>query len=251
MINFQGNISDTRISIDFGEASLINYYFGKPDSFNEDSIYLSIDKKHFLSKMNMGTIGDYYDENIIELSLPDNIISEDFFGFLNEKLNLNQLDAEYQVTISKESAQIYQEYWSDIYPLLTALGVQVPTKKKAVKPRHKYLKSLADVPLTIDYKGSKATVYWTKRTEFVIKSGAILVAKTPLTKAGVVGFAGRFGLRLREEQQSKIKDNILIADVTLSSVNEVGTFLYFAGTNSWLQLKSPDGKTLNELTVVE
>jgi len=43
----------------------------------------------------------------------------------------------------------------------------------------------------------------------------------------------------------------LTADVKLRSVNEVGTFLYFAGTNSWLQLKSPEGKTLNELTVVK
>jgi hypothetical protein len=39
-------------------------------------------------------------------------------------------------------------------------------------------------------------------------------------------------------------------DVVLKSVNEVGHFLYYAGTNSWLVLKDKDGKTIDEWTVV-
>ena len=75
--------------------------------------------------------------------------------------------------------------------------------------------------------------------------------KAPLTKAGIVGFAGRFGMQLRQEHADSIEDNVLTKDVHLRSVNEVGTFLYFAGTNSWLKLISPEGKTLDELTIVK
>lgn len=145
---------------------------------------------------------------------------------------------------------MYEKYWQEVFPILSALGLRTVTVRKG-KPRHKFIASLSDVPFKIDYQGSKATVYWQKRNQFLIKAGATLVPKAPLTKSGVVGFAGKFGLRLREEHKEQIQDNTLVEDVVLRSVNEIGTFLYFAGTNSWLQLTSPEGKTLNELTVVE
>ncbi|GAQ02355.1 hypothetical protein NBRC111452_2198 [Companilactobacillus farciminis] len=94
-------------------------------------------------------------------------------------------------------------------------------------------------------------MYWNSRNKLIVKKGAILVDKAPLTKAGVVGFAGRFGMQLRQEHSDVIQDNVLTEDINLRSVNEVGTFLYFAGTNSWLQLISPEGKTLDELTIVK
>jgi hypothetical protein len=44
---------------------------------------------------------------------------------------------------------------------------------------------------------------------------------------------------------------ITTEEITLKSVNEVGLFLYFGGTNSWLQLQDPDGKTIHDWTVVQ
>ncbi|MFD1900942.1 hypothetical protein GQR36_14845 [Enterococcus termitis] len=48
-----------------------------------------------------------------------------------------------------------------------------------------------------------------------------------------------------------MKNYVTTDDIILKSVNEVGLFLYFGGTNSWLELTDKDGKTINEWTVVE
>ncbi|OJG34366.1 hypothetical protein [Enterococcus cecorum] len=56
---------------------------------------------------------------------------------------------------------------------------------------------------------------------------------------------------MRQEQADKIKDNVTTEDIILKSVNEVGHFLYFAGTNSWLVLKDENGKTIDEYSVVK
>ena len=39
-------------------------------------------------------------------------------------------------------------------------------------------------------------------------------------------------------------------DIILRSVNEIGHFLYFAGTNSWLEMFDDQGRSIHELTVV-
>ena len=61
-------------------------------------------------------------------------------------------------------------------------------------------------------------------------------------KVAVLGATGKEG---------QFKDFVTTEDIVLKSVNEVGLFLYFAGTNSWLELVDENGKTLNEWTVVE
>jgi len=249
-----GNFSDNKITLQLNDLGIINYYFTKPKEIDEESIFIIMKDQQVIG-MSYGSLDDLDDtENFIELVVPENIIPADFFYFLTLEMEQAgyEINVGYQMTISPESTKVYAKYWETIMPLLKAFGLQiVKPKKVAAKPRHKFSASLADVPFSIDYMGSKATVYWIKRNEFVVKAGANLVAEAPLTKAGVIGFAGKFGLRLRDEHADAIKDNILTADVKLRSVNEVGTFLYFAGTNSWLQLKSPEGKTLNELTVVK
>ncbi|MFC6176969.1 hypothetical protein ACFQAV_08960 [Companilactobacillus huachuanensis] len=249
-----GNFSDNKITLKLNDLGIINYYLTKPDEIDEESIFI-IMKEQLVIGMSYGNLDNLDDtENFIELVVPENIIPADFFYFLTVEMEQAgyEINVGYKMTISPESAKVYANYWERIMPLLKAFGLQISKPKKlAAKPRHKYSASLAEIPFSIDYMGSKATVYWTKRNELVIKAGANLVAEAPLTKSGVIGFAGKFGLRLRDEQAAQIENNILIADVKLRSVNEVGTFLYFAGTNSWLQLKSPEGKTLNELTVVK
>lgn len=252
-INFTGNVSKNKISIDLDNLGLINYYSKDPQRVDEESIFLILKNRDIIG-LSFGELDNDDDvSNYIEIVVPENVIAADFFYFLTKELDQAgySMNVNYTIAISDESKKVYQKYWDTILPILTAWGLKINPTKKVAKPRHKYLASLAGVPFQIDYNGSKATVYWKKRNELVVKAGAILVADAPLTKAGIIGFAGKFGLRLREEHESQLKDNVLTEDITLRSVNEVGTFLYFAGTNSWLQLKSPEGKTLNELTIVK
>jgi len=251
---FTGDFSKDKVTINLNDMGTISYYLVKPIEANEESIFVIMKNSEVIG-LSFGGLSDMNGAtNFLEIVVPDNIIPPDFFYFLTKKMEQDgySLSADYKMTISDESASIYQKYWENILPLLTAFGIKVAKPKKVIsKPRHKFVATLAEVPFKIDYKNSKATVYWVKRNKFVIKSGATLVPDAPLTKAGIIGFAGKFGLRLRQEHEEQIKDNVLTSDIELRSVNEVGTFLYFAGTNSWLQLKSPEGKTLNELTIVK
>jgi hypothetical protein len=103
----------------------------------------------------------------------------------------------------------------------------------------------------VDYQGAKAVCRWQKRNEMLIKKGAVLVAETPLNKDGSVGFAAKFTLSLRDIHKEKIENFVTTQDIVLKSVNEVGNFLYFAGTNSWLVLKDENGKSIDEYSVVK
>lgn len=129
---------------------------------------------------------------------------------------------------------------------------QAPKPKRAVssKARHKWTKEVSQIPFYINARQSKATVFWQKRNEMLIKSGATLMPKAPLNKDGSIGFSAKFGEKLRDEHKAHIKNFTTTQDIVLKSVNEVGLFLYFAGTNSWLELVDENGKSLNEWTIV-
>lgn len=117
-------------------------------------------------------------------------------------------------------------------------------RKKAGKPQHKWSKELATVPFYLDYGGATATVFWQKRNQMLVQAGAQLQPEVPLNKDGSVGFSARFAQKLRSEHQAAIAGTQTKTDVILKSPNEVGLFLYFGGTNCWLQLKDETGRTL-------
>lgn len=252
MTNFTGNYSDQKLTVDLKDLGHINYYFKKPEEYSKESIFLIMQNREIIG-LGIGDLDNTETAtSYIEIVVPENFIVTDFFYFLTKQMVQSgyKINVEYKMKISQASQQLYEEYWRNILPILSAFGLRtIPIRKG--KPRHKFMSSLADVPFKIDYKGSKATVYWQKRNQFLVKSGAKLIEQAPLTKSGVVGFAGRFGLRLRQEHAQEIQDDTLTKDIILRSVNEVGTFLYFAGTNGWLQFKSPSGQTLHELTVIK
>lgn len=87
----------------------------------------------------------------------------------------------------------------------------------------------------------------------VIKAGAKIAESGGMKSDGTPGLAYRFMQTLREEQKENWdpKTFITTADIVLKSVNEVGHFLYFAGTNSWLQLVDKEGRSIHELSVVQ
>ncbi|ANZ65216.1 hypothetical protein AYR62_14765 [Secundilactobacillus paracollinoides] len=144
-------------------------------------------------------------------------------------------------------------YLDDLLPVLTFMGLSLanaPVTKKGGKPRHSWRQEIATMPFTVDHEGAKATVYWTKRNALVIKAGAQMKAEAPLNKDGSLGFSARFTQQLRDENKASFDQNfVTTTDVQLKSVNEVGLFLYFGGTNSWLQLINADGESIGDLTV--
>ena len=175
----------------------------------------------------------------VELPILRNLFANEYFK------GVYAITAHYQ----KE----YQPIMEQITAILQPFAIQFDAKPKrpGQKAQHRFKKEFATIPFYVDDFNSKATIYWQKRNEFRILAGATLVPEAPLNKDGSLGFGARFALTLRQEQADKIKDNVTTEDIILKSVNEVGHFLYFAGTNSWLVLKDENGKTIDEYSVVK
>ena len=141
---------------------------------------------------------------------------------------------------------------SSLLEVLQRIGypIMVVKKAKPAKAQHRFTKEIATLPFYVDSFDAQATVYWQKRQEMLIKAGANLRQEIPLNKDGSIGLSAKMGQQLRGEHQDKIQDGRTVSDIVLKSVNEVGLFLYFGGTNGWLELKDETGKTIDEWTIV-
>jgi len=75
-------------------------------------------------------------------------------------------------------------------------------------------------------------------------------ADAPRRADGTLGFTAKFAASLRADFAGSYDPRTFVTtkDIVLRSVNEVGHFLYFAGTNSWLILHDDAGHTIDELT---
>ncbi|MGY3748596.1 hypothetical protein [Vagococcus acidifermentans] len=143
-------------------------------------------------------------------------------------------------------------YHQQVKRILETFGYPLFQKKaRSGKVQHRWRKDISQLPFYVDYQESKATIIWEKRTVMRIKAGATLKAEPALNKDGSLGLSARMGEQLRTEHKHKISGLTTTEDILLKSVNEVGLFLYYAGTNSWLVLKDTDGKTIDEWTRVD
>lgn len=143
-------------------------------------------------------------------------------------------------------------FQSDLFDVLKFLGYPMEkVKKKPAKAQHRWNKNVSEITFDIDYEGATGKAIWRKRNELVLLKGAKLKAEAPLNKDGSIGFAVRFANQLRAEKADKVKDFTTVEDIVFKSVNELGNFLYFAGTNSWLVLKDDKGNTIDSYTVVK
>lgn len=149
-------------------------------------------------------------------------------------------------------AKILEEYVKKLFTILGTFGFSnVKPKKKPAKAQHRWNKEVSSIPFYIDYSDAKGEAVWQKRNELLLKKGAKLKAEVPLNKDGSVGYSARLTEKLRDDNADKIKDFITTDDIIFKSVNELGIFLYYAGTNGWLVLKDKDGKAIDEYTVVD
>ena len=74
--------------------------------------------------------------------------------------------------------------------------------------------------------------------------------EVPLNKDGSLGFAAKMGTQLRTEYADAIQNHQTTTDIIFKSVNELGLFLYFGGTNSWLELLDNDGRSIDDWTKI-
>lgn len=142
-------------------------------------------------------------------------------------------------------------YLTDLLLLLKKFGFSFTLKKKTpTKTQHRWNQTLSEIEFFVNDFGSQATVIWQKRNEMLIKKGARLRKEYQLNKDGSIGLGARMGTQLRDEQKDKIQDFVTTEDIVLKSVNEVGLFLYYGGTNSWLVLKDKNNKSIDEWSAV-
>ncbi|MBO0430728.1 hypothetical protein [Enterococcus sp. DIV0660C] len=198
-------------------------------------------------------------DTLILVSLPwemeANYLSHSFFTLAEE----NNLTVSKPKDIAKQiPANVLpkiEESREQFLRLLTTLGYSfLPTeikKKKPGKARHRWSKEVSKIPFTVHFRDSKATIYWKNRNEMLVKKGAIMMTEAPLNKDGSVSYAAKYGDKLRADHQENISGNKTTADIILKSVNEVSLFLYFGGTNSWLEILDENGKSLDEWTRVD
>lgn len=118
--------------------------------------------------------------------------------------------------------------------------------KPAAKTRHRWTKAISTVPFRIETRQATGTAIWQKRNEMCLKAGATLMPEPPLNKDGSLGFAAKMGTQLRHEHRDQVQNNSTTEDIIFKSVNEVGLFLYFGGTNSWLELIDQDGRSIDD-----
>lgn len=144
------------------------------------------------------------------------------------------------------------DFYESVATILTAFGYPMKKIKKApAKAQHRWRKEISTVEFFIDYNEAKGTAIWQKRNELKLLAGATLKKEAPLNKDGSLGFAAKFTQSLRAEHAKQIKNFTTTEDIIFKSVNEIGNFLYFAGTNSWLILKDVNGKTIDDYTLVK
>ncbi|WP_374285751.1 hypothetical protein [Lactococcus sp.] len=178
--------------------------------------------------------------------------------FIQEALDAGLKLAQLPDNLTKIPQNIYKacaKSTDEILSALTAFGIKLEKKKYVpAKAQHRWKKALAGIEFHIDYEGAKAQVIWQKASEMRILAGATMLPDTlaPRRKDGSLGIQATFTASLRQVNQAKwnAENWTTTEDIILRSVNEVGHFLYFAGTNSWLQMVDENGKSIHEWAVV-
>ena len=224
------------------------------------AIYLRVKAGHLVAVSlgeNLANEPLLEEETLMEVVLTDELTPIQWLSYLDQqaiKAKIKGYQANQQALILEPSqVATISEGLTEVLMVLKRLGYPLLEVKKAkpAKAVHRFTKAIAEIPFNVASFDSQATVYWQKRNEMLIKAGAVLKSEIPLNKNGSLGFSAKMGQQLRSEHQESIQDYRTTKDIILKSVNEVGLFLYFGGTNSWLELKDAEGKTIDEWTVVK
>ncbi|MBO1300336.1 MULTISPECIES: hypothetical protein [Enterococcus] len=256
-VSFHTTISRSEINIDFEEEQIHFSILNKKTKLLENSFFLYYEKNKCIAIGKDDQPKSF--DKVILVKLPWDLEADYFMYLLNDQaaeagLTLEK-DQDFKEKIPAEAAKKLAPSIEKVTTVLTTFGygfAPLPeTKKKPAKARHRWTKQISEIPFTVEFRGSKATLYWISRNEMLIKAGATLLPDAPLNKDGSVSYAAKYGDKMRDDYQAQIKDNKIVEDVIVKSVNEASLLLYYGGTNSWLELKDPQGKTLDEWSKVE
>ncbi|HBR82501.1 MAG TPA: hypothetical protein DEA34_10865 [Enterococcus sp.] len=258
-INFQTTLTPEEIKIVLEQTQGTIWISHKLPKLPENAFYLFYHQKVCTA---IGkTVQPETIDTVIMIQLPWDIEADYMIYMLTEQAEKAGL------TIAKESfpsipetaRKKMAEHQEKIAAILSTFGYPIDfsvpsaaedTKKKPAKARHRWSKEVSEIPFTVDFRGSQATLYWIKRNELLIKAGATLVKDPPLNKDGSLGYAAKYGQKLRDDYKDKISGTTTIEDIIVKSVIEASLLLYFAGTNSWLEIVDEHGKSIDEWTRV-
>ncbi|EOL45117.1 hypothetical protein [Enterococcus caccae] len=260
-------ISEAKTTIEFNEHQGVVDIFDHSENITLDQpvVYILIKDNTIISigKATAGTFENELDFNKVITIAPSwdielNYLVQQFITeAVENNITLTHIP-ELETKIPASQKKTVTAYKDEVLLVLEKFGYRLKqheeakkTKAKPAKARHKWTKEVSQIEFFIDTRDSKATALWHKRNEMLLKAGATMMAEPPLNKDGSLGFSAKMGQRIREDHKDKVKNNVTTEDIILKSVNEVGLFLYFGGTNSWLELIDATGKTLNEWTVVQ
>lgn len=194
-------------------------------------------------------------DSLVRINVPWEIEGKDLAQQMLTVWNDNSLQTKGLFETQKIAANhfpVVANYQKILFEILATFGYEnEKVKTKPAKAQHRWNKKVSEIPFYIDYNDAKGEVVWQKRNEMLLKAGAKLKQEMPLNKDGSVGFSARLTEKLRADHADQISDFTTTEDIVLKSVNEVGIFLYYAGTNGWLVLKDKAGKTIDEYTVVK
>ena len=113
------------------------------------------------------------------------------------------LDRKIPTNIQKKLATPNEEILTIFSLFGYSLGEQQKTeKKKPAKARHRWSKKISEIPFTVNFRNSQATLYWLSRNEMLIKSGATLLTEAPRNKDGSVGYSAKYGEKYETTSKS-------------------------------------------------
>ncbi|MBO0475307.1 hypothetical protein JZO86_16630 [Enterococcus ureasiticus] len=266
-IKLSVHISETKTTIEFNDLQgVINILDeAKEITLDQPAVYILLKDHTIISigKSEAGTFQNELDFNKIITVAPSWDIELDYLvqQFITEAVENDIKLAnipEIKTKIPASYKKTVTSYNNEVLFVLEKFGYHLKhheepkkAKDKPAKARHKWTKEVSQIEFFIDARGCRATALWHKRNEMLLKAGATMMPEPSLNKDGSLGFSAKMGQRIREDHKDKVKNFVTTEDIILKSVNEVGLFLYFGGTNSWLELIDANGKTLNEWTVVD
>lgn len=263
-IRFTGSIDEDktviRLAENQGQLTLLSPTAAVKEATERTSVYLYLKERQpkiaALEPLNHKTIKDKEVDRALILTPPWEIEGEMLLAAMTLAWAETGLKVETITQIPGKVPANQQNmvgaYQESVFELLESFGYpMVKVKKKPAKAQHRWNKAVSEITFYIDYSDAKGEAVWQKRDQLLLKKGATLKMTVPLNKDGSVGYSARLTEKLRDDNRDKIKGDTTTEDIIFKSVNELGIFLYYAGTNGWLVLKDQEGKTIDEYTVVK
>lgn len=249
------NDKKAEITLTDTDSQVIIFYSREALNYDQSGFYLLFKEKqlksiHSVLEEKLAIKADTFVQVIPPKNLDSNRLIQQLADITQE--NNRQTTPDGLSKTSKNRLPAMNDYLADLMLLLEKFGFTLVQKKRIpAKAPHRWNKTLSEIEFFVDDFDSQATVIWQKRNEMLIKKGAQLRKEYKLNKDGSVGLDARMGTQLRDEQKDKVQNFTTTEDIILKSVNEVGLFLYYGGTNSWLVLKDKDNKTIDEWSVLK